>query len=123
MVLKKENLYFKCKACGRCCTGSPGFVWLAEEEIAQIAEFLKISVSLFMRRYTRLVMNRYSLTELSKNYDCVFLKEGKCQIYSVRPKQCKTFPWWVENLKSEEAWLELQNRCPGTRAPSENEPI
>ena len=115
MVLDKEKLYFKCKGCGKCCGGAPGYVWASEDEIVQMANYLQISQKEFMRLYVRRVFNRLSLKELAGNYDCVFLKDGKCRIYPVRPEQCKTFPWWPENLKSEEAWQDVQNRCEGTR--------
>ena len=30
--------------------------------------------------------------------DCVFLKEGKCSIYEVRPKICRIYPYWCIKL-------------------------
>jgi len=38
----------------------------------------------------------------------VFLKDKQCTVYPVRPAQCRTFPWWKENLSSKEAWRGLQ---------------
>jgi uncharacterized protein len=111
----KEGLKFGCTECGKCCTGSPGYVWVTEEEIAQMAEHLQISVSEFAIRYLRKAFGRFALLEHLKNYDCVFLKNNKCSIYSVRPKQCRTFPWWPENLKSKEAWQEAAQYCEGIR--------
>ena len=43
----------------------------------------------------------------------IFLKDKKCQIYSVRPTQCRTFPWWPQNLKSEKEWQEAARYCEG----------
>ena len=96
-----SEIRFQCTECGACCTGAPGYVWVKEEEIANMATFLKLSVSEFSKRYIRRVGQRLSLIE-KKNYDCVFLKDKKCQLYSVRPKQCRTFPFWP-HLKWEEA--------------------
>lgn len=82
-----------------------------------MAQFLKISPEEFVSRYTRRIGNRLSLLEDRKNYDCVFLQNKKeCQVYSARPKQCRTFPWWKENLSSPEEWEETAKRCEGIHA-------
>jgi Fe-S-cluster containining protein len=44
------------------------------------------------------------------NFDCVFW-EGGCAVYSSRPLQCRTFPFWKNNLLSVRAWKSLS--CPG----------
>ena len=55
-VIKEENswfdkgLKFKCTGCGRCCTGSPGYVWLSLNEIEVISKFLKLSVKEFKKK-------------------------------------------------------------------------
>lgn len=113
----KEGLRFECTGCGGCCTGSPGYVWVDENEMAQIAALLDISLDLFKRRYTRQKGGRYSLLEKrTENYDCIFLKEKKCTIYKARPKQCRTFPWWVANLKTKECWENAAKTCEGITA-------
>lgn len=109
----QEGLNFKCTECGKCCTGSPGYVWVTEQEINAIATHLNLTVDDFSARYVRLVDERYSLLEHAQTYDCAFLKDRKCQIYSVRPKQCRTFPWWPKNLKSKEDWQNAAKFCEG----------
>jgi len=109
----KDGLRFKCTGCGQCCTGSPGYVWVTPEETEAMATFLKIPIEEFIKKYTRRIGNRLSLKEHSKTYDCVFLKEKRCQVYGARPKQCRTFPWWPENLKSPQHWKEAAARCEG----------
>ncbi len=116
----KEGLPFKCTGCGQCCTGAPGYVWVSEEEIEQIAEFLGLTVKEFSQNYLRFVDGKYSLRELQSHrdeHDCVFLKEKKCEVYSVRPKQCRTFPWWQSHLKSEEEWTAAAMWCEGINHP------
>ena len=113
----KDGLRFKCTGCGQCCTGSPGHVWIDQEEIAQMAQFLNISPEEFIKKYTRRVKVRLSLTEDPKNFVCIFLKEKKCLIYQSRPYQCRAFPWWIENLRSEEEWQEAKTRCEGIDHP------
>lgn len=113
----KDGLRFGCTQCGKCCTGSPGVVWVGDKEIDEMAAFLQITPLEFVEKYTRRIGTRLSLTEDQKTYDCAFLKENRCQIYGARPKQCRTFPWWSENLKSQEAWEEAAARCEGINHP------
>lgn len=117
MTWYKDGLRFKCTGCGQCCTGSPGYVWISPNEAQAMADHLKISLDEFLRKYTRRIGNRVSLKEHSKTYDCVFLQGKKCTLYDVRPKQCRTFPWWPENLSSPESWKETAMRCEGVNHP------
>ncbi len=112
-----SGLRFKCTGCGQCCTGAPGYVWVTHAEINQIADYLKTTADEVLQKYVRQVGDRYSLVEHSKTFDCVFLKDKKCQIYPVRPKQCRTFPWWTHNLRNETEWNEASKYCEGINHP------
>lgn len=108
-----EGLRFSCTQCGKCCTGFEGYVWVNTAMIAEIASFLRISEEEMARRYVRRVGRRFSLIEKPNN-DCIFWEHGRgCTIYSVRPEQCRTFPFWPENLESPESWDEVAEECPG----------
>jgi uncharacterized protein len=115
----KEGLRFKCTGCGQCCTGSPGYVWVSPSEIKALAEQLNISVEEFIKKYTRRIGNRLSLIEKKRgeNYDCVFLDGKRCTVYEARPKQCRTYPWWPENIDSAKSWKEEGMRCEGINHP------
>jgi Fe-S-cluster containining protein len=116
-----QGLNFKCTGCGKCCTGSSGYVWVSQEEIASIALYLKLDINEFVKKYIRVINGRFSLKEKinGPDFDCIFLKEKQCQVYEVRPVQCKSFPWWKENLISKESWNEASKECEGisTKAP------
>lgn len=109
----KDGLNFKCTGCGNCCTGAPGYVWLTIEEAKAIAGHLNMAWDEFAKKYLRTVKGRLSLKELLPNYDCVFLKDKKCTVYEVRPKQCRTFPYWPQNMKSRQAWDACAKECEG----------
>lgn len=112
----EAGLAFECTQCGNCCTGAPGYVWVTREEMRRIAEFLGRQDGRLDKKHLRRVGLRYSLTE-KPNGDCVFLQRtgGKtmCSIYPVRPLQCRTWPFWNQNLRSPEAWNEAHRTCPG----------
>jgi Fe-S-cluster containining protein len=112
-----EGLRFECSQCGNCCSGSPGYVWLTVDDMVRIAEQLRMEFDDFTTAHVRRIGNRYSLIEKA-NYDCTFLTrdaQGKsgCGIYSVRPMQCRTWPFWDDNLKSPNAWERASSHCPG----------
>ncbi len=108
----QDGLQFTCTECGDCCTGAPGYVWVSDDEIAALAERMKLAVEDFSRRYVRLVGRRKSLIEHA-NGDCCFLVDRKCTVYEQRPIQCKTWPFWDSNLRSKKAWKETCEVCPG----------
>jgi uncharacterized protein len=109
----KDGLRFGCTQCGKCCTGSPGYVWVNEDEIVSMAKFLNITAEEFAKKYLRKVGTSLSLIEDPTNFDCVFLKNKMCQVYGARPRNCRTFPFWPEHLESKEGWEEARMRCEG----------
>jgi Fe-S-cluster containining protein len=109
----QDGLRFRCTRCGHCCTGVPGFVWVNDEELADIATFRKESLAEVRGLYTRTVGDERSLREKA-NGDCVFYdREAGCTIYSVRPRQCRTWPFWESNLATPEDWQTATANCPG----------
>lgn len=113
----KDGLRFRCTQCGNCCTGAPGAVWVSEEEIAAIAEYLGKSVGEVRLMHTRKLLGRISLREFA-NGDCEFFDGAtrRCKIYPVRPVQCRTWPFWNSNLSSPEMWCQTEKDCPGAGA-------
>ncbi len=107
----KDGLRFECQRCGECCRGEPGMVWIDKKEIKKTSSFLGITQDIFAKRYLRIVSGRISLLECN-NGDCIMYEEG-CKIYSVRPSQCKTFPFWKSNLENKTEWENQKNTCPG----------
>lgn len=110
-----QGLSFECTQCGCCCSGNPGFVWVGEEEIRALATRLEFSsVDDFERKFVRQVGLRKSLVEYPDG-DCIFLDPEKrsCTVYEHRPTQCRTWPFWEENLESPKTWKEVAKSCPG----------
>lgn len=108
------GLRFTCTQCGKCCTGEPGFVWVTDEEIAAIAKYRNEPVEEVRQLYSRRSKGRRTLKEKA-NGDCVFFERGEgCTIYSVRPPQCRTWPFWESNLATPEDWDRTESICPGS---------
>ncbi len=117
----RDGLRFECTQCGNCCTGPSGYVWFTDAEGEAIATRLGLSDAEFRRRFAKRSWGRWTLGEVKNGrgeYDCVFLRRdaaGKalCSIYEDRPKQCRTWPFWPENLENPAAWIDAAQRCPG----------
>lgn len=124
MSLKKKTpwyvagLHFECQKCGGCCSGpGEGYIWVTRPEIELIADFLKIPVGQLRQKYLKRVGLRTTIIEQSATKDCIFLRkikgQKKCIIYPVRPGQCRTWPFWSENLANPSAWNKTAHKCPG----------
>ena len=117
----KDGLSFACTQCGNCCTGPPGFVWFTEAEGRAMAQRLGVDEAEFYRRFAKRVWGKWSLTENVQDngdHDCVFLRrdaEGRalCSVYDARPTQCRTWPFWPSNLRSQREWDRAAEHCPG----------
>ena len=112
------GLAFECQQCCNCCSGpGEGYIWITLPEIQILANFLKISVEQLRRQYLKRVGFRTTIVEQPDTKDCVFLRQidGRkcCSIYPVRPNQCRTWPFWSENLDSCKSWNKAGRKCEG----------
>jgi Fe-S-cluster containining protein len=107
------GLRFRCTRCGACCTGAPGHVWVDDDEVADIAAFRGEKPAETEGLYTRRVGRQRSLREKA-NGDCVFFdRAAGCTVYKVRPRQCRTWPFWESNVRTPEDWRRTCDSCPG----------
>jgi hypothetical protein len=107
------GLRFTCTRCGNCCTGKPGYVWVTDEEIDAIARFRQESTEEVVGLYTKPAHRGRTLRE-KRNGDCVFYeRDAGCTIYPVRPRQCRTWPFWESNVHTPQSWECTKEVCPG----------
>jgi Fe-S-cluster containining protein len=107
------GLRFECTQCGQCCTGSPGAVRVSEVELDALAKLRGVPREEFVRDFVRTIPGiGPSLIERADG-SCIFFADGKCSVYPARPAQCRTYPFWLKNLRSEEAWHRAARACPG----------
>ena len=93
-------------------------MWVTQNDVESIAAHLRVSLQEIMDKYVRKVEKRMSLREVKKTKDCVFLEtarggQRKCSIYSYRPTQCLTWPFWQSNIGDSDDWLMASTRCAG----------
>ena len=109
----RGGLRFECSGCGDCCSGQHGYVWLEMPDLRRLADFLELSLDDFGRRYLRRVGRSYSLLDDPETGDCVFLEDRRCSVHSVRPAQCRRYPFWPKILRSPRSWQQESTCCEG----------
>jgi Fe-S-cluster containining protein len=79
---------------------------------------------MFLEQYTHTMRSPKKGRSLNEHktehgYDCVFLDrttdpdKALCSIHENRPQQCRTWPFWPENIKSPRAWQRTSRACEG----------
>jgi Fe-S-cluster containining protein len=91
--------------------GDPGIVHVYHDEVESIARYLSVEVLSFIEKYLYPIKGGYGIKEHTDG-QCYFYQDG-CTIYPVRPGQCRTFPFWFENLRSWKKWQQVAKACPG----------
>jgi len=107
----------KCKS--HCCVG--GFAFVGINDAKKIKKFTGLDYKEFLdySKLSKKVLKmlkeddpvlegtlRYSLVKdgrllrIKNDKKCFFFKNGKCSIYSVRPKICRIYPYWCVKLIS-----------------------
>lgn len=97
---KVDGIDFECVKCGACCKWE-GVVVLTPEDIKRIAEHLSVDENEFLDKYTKKHGKDTVLINKSESSSCIFLKDNKCSVWDVKPKQCADFP------------KKFDKRCPG----------
>lgn len=108
-----DGIRFSCQGTGKCCTsrGEYGYIYLTLKDRRRFAAHLKITTREFTRRYCDKTDGWFHLKHPERN--CTFLDGKRCTVYEGRPAQCRTWPFWPENM-SPRAWQkEVVSFCPG----------
>ena len=114
-----EGVRFTCQPdCGRCCDEPGVIVYLSRNDVVRLAQHANLTVPEYLKKdCTTTLDGRYVLRSNQSDGICIYLDENKqCTIYEVRPQQCKAFPWWAENLRSQRSWKQVKASCPGLTA-------
>jgi len=110
----KYEIEFNCRACGSCCAVE-GFVHVKKSEMPAIAEFLKMDLYEFKKKYVKWVFMVGRVFTAPDGGSCAFFKNNKCTIYPVRPEQCRTFPYWDSVVNDESEIKYVMTYCPGVK--------
>jgi Fe-S-cluster containining protein len=118
----QHGLRFTCTGCGACCgnRGEYGFVYVTLLERKNLAGHLRISAGEFTRRYCKKTNGYFHLKDTDDH--CIFQKGLRCRVYRVRPQQCRTWPFWRENMNYKVWRTEVLRDCPGAGSGKRHSP-
>lgn len=107
-----SGVRFSCQGSGKCCVsrGAYGFVYLTLEDRRRLARTLGMATGRFTRQHCEKTDGLVHLKETGA--DCRFLDGKACSVYEGRPTQCRTWPFWPENM-SARSWTSIAEFCPG----------
>ena len=110
----QEGLCFACTRCGHCCGGDAGTVRVSETEITRLARRLELGEGPFREIYTRVLPDAAISLRERADGSCIFYRNGAgCTVYSDRPRQCRSWPFWDEVVETPETWEQAARKCPG----------
>jgi Fe-S-cluster containining protein len=107
-----DGVRFACQGSGQCCVsrGAYGYVYLTPADRRRLAQSLGMPTRQFTREHCQKTDGYWHLRE--ERTDCRFLEDKRCLVYAARPDQCRTWPFWAENM-SAKAWTAIAAECPG----------
>jgi Fe-S-cluster containining protein len=107
-----QGIRFECQGSGKCCVSRDdyGYVYLTLEDWRRLAAALGMPTRQFTRQYCAKTDGFFHLE--NRDAACLFLAGRRCTVYEARPTQCRTWPFWPENMKPK-AWQAIADYCPG----------
>lgn len=86
-------------------------ILLLPAEAKQIREAVKIP----MKRFCQRTGSEPFALEMKKNSrgKCFFLKDNRCEIYSLRPLVCRFYPFWLEKREDGNFSFKVTDECTG----------
>lgn len=119
----KDRVAFRCRRCGQCCRNIKESVMVESLDAYRIAKYLRDrgqavqTLSDIYARYTEPVPITedypiFVLSTTSPDDACIFLKDGRCSIYPVRPRVCRMYPFSVgPGVKGRDfEWLQCMDK-------------
>jgi len=108
-----QGVRFECQGTGRCCVsrGAQGYVYLTLADRRRLARHFGISTLAFTRRHCAKTDGHFHLKDTEG--PCRYLEGTRCGVYEARPTQCRTWPFWPENMGAKTWSRDIAPFCAG----------
>lgn len=111
--IARSGVQFECiSGCVKCCA-IPGKVFVTEDDVPRLAGHFNLSHDECKKQHLKHFWGEVYEFKYPESKPCAFLGETGCAIYDARPTQCRTFPFWPENMKDPVIWTGIGRMCPG----------
>lgn len=110
MSRTNQRPIFECQQCGDCCAGRGG-IFVRPEEVQQMAAWLELTQEEFCARYME--VSELGVRLGTAGGFCVFLKDNRCRVHSVKPFICRQWPFLPALLVDAEELEQAKGACPG----------
>ena len=116
LIHQKEKILntFTCQQSGNCCR-CPGYVYVTQHDITNMAHIKECTSSEFKTRYTQQKKGWSLIASPTFRTHCFLNKKNQCTVYNARPSACKTYPNWPHIWKNDTTLLNEAKKCPGLR--------
>jgi Fe-S-cluster containining protein len=94
-------------------------VYLTREDRRRLARFLGLSTRELIREYCVKSGEDYLFRD--SKIQCLFLKDNRCSIYPARPSQCRTWPFWKDNMNPLAWRKKVIPLCPGAEGSDDGD--
>ncbi len=134
--IENEFTQFECTKCGACCREDSMLITVTGHDIARISTALGLSPEETMRALDFYVVDKlkkipvgllgipspntergptFIALKKMENGDCIFLKDDRCMIHTLRPIVCRSFPFVFKVNEGERRWglSAVKHICPG----------
>lgn len=91
--------------------GQYGFVYLTLKDRHRLAAKLGLTLRAFTLKHCARTEGHWHLKHPDR--DCTFLEGKGCTVYEGRPAQCRTWPFWPENMRAKTWREDVSVFCPG----------
>lgn len=109
---EKEIPRFECQPdCFKCCS-KPGLVYFDTEDIRNASKNLGLTTAKLKSEFLEKEDGHWHIN-VEEDKPCPFLDFTGCVIHEAKPRQCRTYPFWRENLHSKNLWKLTAGFCPG----------
>lgn len=106
MVGSGERISFRCRRCAECRRNVEDAVMIEPQDIYYLARCLRArgevvdGLETLLDQYAHPVFITdgypgFMLSTVGADQACVFLKDGKCSVYSARPRVCRLYPFGI----------------------------
>jgi len=120
LTARIREIGFSCTMCGECCrpgAGDDNLVMVSPGEIRRISSLCHLRAEECAEPYPEHVKLSDG-TEVTFGWavrrvagDCIFYRDGSCQVYAERPWICRTYPFMLDGEDL------LTSPCPGLGRP------